>query len=283
MRALLSRPGRGMRRTPTSRRETFCPPNLPIRRALAVTASPPNGRRTKRRGSRGRTTAIAGPASSRASSRPWSSSCARSRRASRCTSMSSMPSTSGTSASCSRAAVPSERLRLFRFPTNDAWARDHGAIFVTRPDGQGAAARRRFRLQRLGRQVPAVRSRSGDRAADGRGARRPALRAARRRARRGLDRGQRRRRAADDGAMPAEPEPQSDADARRHRAPVARHRRRPRDPVARRGHRRRRHGRAHRRPHALRRAADRRDGRRAEPRGSRTMPRSRRTAVCSTR
>lgn len=30
-------------------------------------------------------------------------------------------------------AVPSERLRLFRFPTNDAWARDHGAIFVTRP------------------------------------------------------------------------------------------------------------------------------------------------------
>ena len=31
-------------------------------------------------------------------------------------------------------AVPLERVRLFRFPTNDAWARDHGAIFVTRPD-----------------------------------------------------------------------------------------------------------------------------------------------------
>src|SRR5688572_32549779 len=29
--------------------------------------------------------------------------------------------------------VPAERLRVFRFPTNDAWARDHGAIFVTRP------------------------------------------------------------------------------------------------------------------------------------------------------
>jgi agmatine deiminase len=29
-------------------------------------------------------------------------------------------------------AVPPERLRFFRFPTNDAWARDHGAIFVTR-------------------------------------------------------------------------------------------------------------------------------------------------------
>jgi agmatine deiminase len=30
------------------------------------------------------------------------------------------------------AAAPPERLRFYRFPTNDAWARDHGAIFVTR-------------------------------------------------------------------------------------------------------------------------------------------------------
>jgi len=30
-------------------------------------------------------------------------------------------------------AVAPERVRLYRFPTNDAWARDHGAIFVTRP------------------------------------------------------------------------------------------------------------------------------------------------------
>jgi agmatine deiminase len=35
------------------------------------------------------------------------------------------------------AAAPPERLRFFRFPTNDAWARDHGAIFVTR-NGQKA-------------------------------------------------------------------------------------------------------------------------------------------------
>jgi agmatine deiminase len=35
-------------------------------------------------------------------------------------------------------AAPSERLRFYRFPTNDAWARDHGAIFVTR---RGAAPR----------------------------------------------------------------------------------------------------------------------------------------------
>jgi agmatine deiminase len=30
------------------------------------------------------------------------------------------------------AAAPPERLRIYRFPTNDAWARDHGAVFVTR-------------------------------------------------------------------------------------------------------------------------------------------------------
>jgi agmatine deiminase len=39
-------------------------------------------------------------------------------------------------------AVPPERLRTFRFPTNDAWARDHGAIFVTR----AAAAEPRLAL-----------------------------------------------------------------------------------------------------------------------------------------
>jgi agmatine deiminase len=34
------------------------------------------------------------------------------------------------------AVAPSERLRFYRFPTNDAWARDHGAIFVTRPTAE---------------------------------------------------------------------------------------------------------------------------------------------------
>jgi agmatine deiminase len=33
------------------------------------------------------------------------------------------------------AVAPPERLRFYRFPTNDAWARDHGAIIVTRPEG----------------------------------------------------------------------------------------------------------------------------------------------------
>ncbi len=32
--------------------------------------------------------------------------------------------------------VPAERVILHQFPTNDAWCRDHGAIFVTRPAGQ---------------------------------------------------------------------------------------------------------------------------------------------------
>ena len=36
----------------------------------------------------------------------------------------------------SRARDLSERVRFYRFPTNDAWARDHGAIFVTRPTGE---------------------------------------------------------------------------------------------------------------------------------------------------
>ncbi|MCC5795512.1 MAG: agmatine deiminase family protein [Chromatiales bacterium] len=34
--------------------------------------------------------------------------------------------------------VPPERVRLHLFPTNDAWIRDHGAIFVTRPGNGGA-------------------------------------------------------------------------------------------------------------------------------------------------
>jgi len=34
------------------------------------------------------------------------------------------------------AAIAPERLRFYRFPTNDAWARDHGAIFVTRATEQ---------------------------------------------------------------------------------------------------------------------------------------------------
>ena len=34
-----------------------------------------------------------------------------------------------------RAAAP-ERLKFYRFPTNDAWARDHGAIFVTRASAE---------------------------------------------------------------------------------------------------------------------------------------------------
>lgn len=37
-------------------------------------------------------------------------------------------------------AVPPERVRLHRIPTNDAWVRDHGAIFVTRAASAADAA-----------------------------------------------------------------------------------------------------------------------------------------------
>jgi agmatine deiminase len=35
--------------------------------------------------------------------------------------------------------VPPERVLLHQFPTNDAWCRDHGAIFVTRRRDRGCA------------------------------------------------------------------------------------------------------------------------------------------------
>ncbi len=226
MRALLSRPGRAMRRTPTSRRETFCPPNMPIRRALAVTASPPNGRRTKRRGSRGRTTATAGPACSRASSRRWSSSCARSRRASRSTSMCSMPSTSATSASCSRGPF-----RRSACGCSASRPTTRGHAITARSSSRGLAAKEPrlavdFDYNAWGGKYPPfdLDREIGRQMADALGVPRYAQPGVVLEG--GLDRGQRRGRAADDGAMPAEPEPQSDADARRHRAPVARHLRR---------------------------------------------------------
>ena len=37
-------------------------------------------------------------------------------------------------------AAPPERLRFYRFPTNDAWCRDHGAVFVTRPVAEARLA-----------------------------------------------------------------------------------------------------------------------------------------------
>src|SRR5690606_25768684 len=36
--------------------------------------------------------------------------------------------------------MPSGRLRCFRIPTNDAWVRDHGPIFVTRDSQDGLLA-----------------------------------------------------------------------------------------------------------------------------------------------
>ena len=53
--------------------------------------------------------------------------------------------------------VPFERLTFHRIPTNEPWCRDHGPIFLTRPAAAGRTGDRRLGLQRLGRQVPAVR------------------------------------------------------------------------------------------------------------------------------
>ena len=151
------------------------------------------------------------------------------------------------------AAVPPERLRFYRFPTNDAWARDHGAIFVTRPTLDAPRLAVDFDYNAWGGKYPPFDLDRRDRPADGRGPRGAALRQAGRRARGRLDRGQRRGRAADDRAVPAESEPQPVVDARRCRSAPARLVRRHGDPVARRGDRGRRHRWPHRRPHAVRR------------------------------
>src|SRR5262245_4854488 len=57
------------------------------------------------------------------------------------------------------AAAAPERLRFFPFPTNDAWARDHGAIFVMRSGKKEPRLAVDFDYKRLGRQISAVRPR----------------------------------------------------------------------------------------------------------------------------
>ena len=57
-----------------------------------------------------------------------------------------------------RAGVPHERVAFHHHPTDDAWCRDHGPIFVTRERGGApGTAHPRLGLQRLGRQVSALR------------------------------------------------------------------------------------------------------------------------------
>ena len=91
-------------------------------------------------------------------------------------------------------------------PIDDSWVRDNGPIFVV--DGRGGVAAVQLRLQRLGRQVRALRRRCA-----AAGAARAAARDARlRRAARGRGRRTRVRRRGDadhDGVRPAQPQPQS--------------------------------------------------------------------------
>ena len=59
-----------------------------------------------------------------------------------------------------RSTCPPDRVVLHENPTNDAWCRDHGPIFVQRTgDGPARGGHRGLGLQRLGREVPALRPR----------------------------------------------------------------------------------------------------------------------------
>ena len=54
--------------------------------------------------------------------------------------------------------LPLDRLTFHRIPTNEPWCRDHGPIFLTRiPQRRDRAGHCRLGLQRLGRQISAVR------------------------------------------------------------------------------------------------------------------------------
>ena len=64
---------------------------------------------------------------------------------------------------------------LHDIPTNDVWARDHGPMFLAGPPGSAAGAGR-LGVQRLGRQVSALRSRQRGAAAGGRADRPAAIR-----------------------------------------------------------------------------------------------------------
>ena len=102
--------------------------------------------------------------------------------------------------------VAPERLRFHLIPTNDAWCRDHGAIFAF--DANDALVALDFRFNAWGEKYRPFDADDAAARADGRRARR-AHGARRTRARRRLDRRERRRRGADDGAVSAESEPQS--------------------------------------------------------------------------
>ncbi len=171
-------------------------------------------------------------------------------------------------------------VRFFRVPTNDAWVRDHGPIFVVHDRGEAAITR--LGLQRVGRQVSALGPRRAGPGPSRRDPRPPPLRR-RDDPRRRLDRRRRPRHAPHDRGVSPQPESQSTSLARRHRTSHSRLSRRPQDPLARRRHPRRRHRRSRRRPHALRRA-ERPSSRSSRTiRWIRTTARSARTSSASVR
>ena len=111
--------------------------------------------------------------------------------------------------------VAPERIRFHLIPTNDAWCRDHGAIFAF--DSSGALVALDFRFNAWGEKYrpfdadDAAASTNGGRARRAHGAHRT-------RTRRRFDRRQRRGHRAYHRAVPAEPEPQPAMTRARHRS-----------------------------------------------------------------
>ena len=172
----------------------------------------------------------------------------------------------GRTASEARAAC-GEGVTVSEIPIDDSWMRDSGPIFVL--DGAGRPRRRRLRLQRVGREVPALRRRRRGRRAAARAAGGGAHRRPRLHPRGRLDRRRRRGHADHHGAVPAASEAQPGAVARRDRPPAAGRARRPHRGVARpgprRGPRHRRPRRQHLRLHRARARAAPDGGRRGQP------------------
>jgi agmatine deiminase len=160
--------------------------------------------------------------------------------------------------------VPPERVVLHVVPTNDAWARDHGAIFVTRDHETQPLLALDFEYNAWGGKYPPfdLDNTIPRRMAATLGV--PSAWPRRHGARGRLHRRQWRGRGADHRAVPAQPQSQP-ALTGRHRGCACAASWASAGNLARRRHRRRRHRRPHRRPHALRRRGHRGHRGRAGP------------------
>ena len=119
---------------PTSSAQSDAHNSTPRR---SVTACRPNGSRTPPPGWPGRTSRRPGPASSSRSRPSGPSSCARSPSSSRCTSCAGGEAVMAAGPRSWSGDVPN--VTLHDIPTNDAWTRDHGPMFLVGPAGSPPA------------------------------------------------------------------------------------------------------------------------------------------------